>query len=71
MTRSIQAQFDDINNEVDALNTELDSYIKSGPNTLTSDVTLNGGHMFYVATSEIGYLSGVSLNIQTQCDKAI
>ena len=35
--------------------------LKCSPNTQTSDVTLNGGHMFCGSTSsEIGYLSGVT-----------
>ena len=72
VTHPIQTQIDEVNTELDALNTELDSCIKMGENTLTSDVTLTGGHTFCGATSsEIASLSRVTSNIQTQCDNAI
>ena len=51
VTQLIQAQFDHINNNVDTMNAELDSCIKSCINTLMSDVRLSGGHMFCGATS--------------------
>ena len=72
MTHSIQAQFDNITNEVDPMNSELDLCIKSGLNTLTSDVTLTGNHLFCGGTSsEIPCFYGVTSNIQTQCDNGI
>ena len=68
----IQAQIDAVNTELDALNMELNLCIKMGENTLTSDVTLTGNHTFCGATSaEIASLSGVTSNVQTQCDNAI
>ena len=72
VTRLIQAQFDHINNNVDTMNAELDSCIKSCINTLMSDVTLSGGHMFCGVTfAEIGHLSGVASNVQTRYNNTI
>ena len=48
VTHSIQAQFDDGNNEFNAINTELNYCIKCSINRLKNDVTLNSGHMLNV-----------------------
>ena len=72
VTHSIQARCDDVNNEFNAINTELNYCIKCSINRLKNDVTLNSDHMFCGATSsEINYLSRVSSSIQTQCNNTI
>ena len=53
--------------DLDAVNTELNLCIKSGVNTLTSNVTWNSGKMFCgVTSSKIAHLSGVPSNVRMQ-----